>query len=470
MNSLLNAVTRIGNRIIGRRTSPVGITSMIGQMEVIPEFDQTKAIEEGFNASLWIYAIIAKNSKKFASIPRYLYDEKKLAQEKGFTPKYLTKSVKPDQLFESDLNQLLERPNEYQGHSQFLAMLYAFYLACGETFIWLNRGDRAYKLNENGQLVMRSDKEIDALPVLEMYVLPSNYVKVYSDPANVFGVTGYCLDVSGTKIPFRKNDIIHWKDLNLKFDPITGTHLRGMTRLTPGGAAVQENKEITKSSVRMYRNDGAKGILHTKGLAEQIGPQQESDIRTVVNAKINDNDIKGAVALLTGLEYDYIDLARSSVDMNLIEGRVANAQELCALFDTPYLLFIPTEATLANLENAKKNWVNDVIIPASKELDDLLNMRLLPAFGLEGKARIMSDATELPELQQDMGKLVSSLSSAWWLTPNQKLIAMNYEARPEPEFDEPWITGNARPISQRNGEDDGYEEQLAELEKRGIKR
>lgn len=471
IGGLLSKVRNGFNWLMRGKTG--GLTSWLGKREVIPEFDQTKAIDEGFNASTWIYAIIAKNAKKFASVPRYLYDEKALMQEKGAKIKLRTKELNTTQLFESDLNKLLNRPNEYQGRAQFLALLYAFYLATGEAFIWLNRGNVKQRFDKNtGLLVDRSDKEMDAMPVLEMYVLPSNYVKVYSDPDNVFGITGYCLEVAGVKIEIRKGDIIHWRDLNLKFDPTSGTHLRGMTRLTPGNKTVQENKDIVKSSVRMYQNDGAKGILFAPEVGvDSLTPQQEADIRTVVNAKINENDIKGAVALLMGYKWEYIDLAINAVDLSLIEGRVKNQQELCALYDTPHLLFIPTEATLANLESAKRNWVNDVIIPGSKELDDMFNLRLLPAFDLVGKAKIISDFTELPELQEDMNKLVETLLKAYWVTPNQKLIAQGYEASDNPLFDEAWIPSGYKPISQiaSDMEGDGYEEQLAELGKRGIK-
>lgn len=469
---LLASIGRGFSRIF-RRGPGKGIAGWIGKQEVISDYDQDKAINQGFNASTWIYAIIAKNAKKFASIPRYLYDEKAMMQEKAAGIKYSTKALNTNKLFESDLAKLLNRPNEYQGRAQFLATLYAFFLATADGFIWLNRGNAAQKLDSlTGMMVNRSDKEIDAMPVLEMYVLPSNYVKVISDPDNVFGITGYCLEVGGVKIPLRKNDVIHWRDLNLKFDPVSGTHLRGMSRFTPGSGTVQENKDITKSSVRMYQNDGAKGILYAPDAGvDSITPQQESDIRSVVNAKINENDVKGAVALLLGYEYKYIDLAVNAIDLSLIEGRMKNQQELCALWDTPHLLFIPTEATLANLENAKKNWVNDVIIPASKELDDELNRRLLPAFNLVGKARIISDFTELPELQQDMNKLVDSLLKAYWVSPNQKLIAQGYEANPDPLFDEPFIPSGLQPLSQlkENMQGDGFEEQVAELEKRGIK-
>lgn len=470
IGNMLNAVKNGFSRLMRGKTG--GLTSWLGKREVIPEFDQSKAIDEGFNASTWIYAIIAKNARKFASIPRYLYDEKALMQEKGAKFKLRTKALNTAQLFDSDLNTLLNHPNEYQGRAQFLALLYAFYLATGEAFIWLNRGNVTERYDSaTGQLIPRSDKEMDAQPVLEMYVLPSNYMKVYTDPENIFGITGYCLEVAGVKLDIRKGDIIHWRDLNLKFDPTTGAHLRGMTRFTPGNKTVQENKDIVKSSVRMYQNDGAKGILFAPEVGvDSLSPQQESDIRTVVNAKINENDIKGAVALLMGYKWEYIDLAVNAVDLSLIEGRTKNQQELCALWDTPHLLFIPTEATLANLESAKRNWVNDVIIPASRELDDLFNLRLLPAFNLIGKAKIISDFTELPELQEDMNKLVETLLKAFWVTPNQKLIAQGYEAYADPLFDEPWIPTGMQPLSQvaEAMQGDGYAQQLEALKKRGI--
>lgn len=472
LSNIGSYVSRGVNWLLNRRGKNGTIASWLGQKEVITDFDQTKAIDEGFNASTWIYAIIAKNAKKFASIPRYLYDEKKLMEEKAGKVAYQTKAVNINKLFESDLNKLLDRPNEYQGWSQFASMVYAFYLSCGEAFIWLNRGDVKMGVDKYGNLRERSEKEQDAMPVLEMYVLPTQYMKVLTDPENVFGVTGYCLDVAGTSILFRKGDIIHWKDLNLKFDPTTGEHLRGMTRLKPASATATENKELTKGAVRRQQNDGAKGVLWTNNSSEEIGPEQESQIRSVVNAKVNNQDVRGAVALLTGIEWDYINLAEGNEYLNDVTVRVKNEQELCALFDTPHLLFVPTDATLANLENAKKNWVNDSIIPASKELDDLLNLKLLPAFGLLGKAKIIADFTELPEMQQDMATMVSALSSAWWITPNQKLIAQGYEARPESEFNEPWIAGGARPLSKviQGLEDDGFEEIDNELKKRGIKR
>jgi hypothetical protein len=119
----------------------------------------------------------------------------------------------------------------------------------------------------------------------------------------------------------------------------------------------------------------------------------------------------------------------------------------------------------------KQQRIGSTIIPAAKELDDELNRKLLPAFNLVGNAKIISDFTELPELQEDMNKLVETLLKAYWVTPNQKLVAQGYEAYSDPLFDEPWIPSGYQPLSQvaESMQGDGYEEQLEELKKRGIK-
>jgi hypothetical protein len=70
-----------------------------------------------------------------------------------------------------------------------------------------------------------------------------------------------------------------------------------------------------------------------------------------------------------------------------------------------------------------------------------------------------------------MNKLVETLLKAWWVSPNKKLIAQGYEAIDNELFNEPWVPSGIQPLSQvvDSMQGDGYEEQLAELKKRGIK-
>lgn len=406
----------------------------IGTREVLPDVDAETAICEGFNASAAVYAIVEKDANKFASIPRLLVDAKLEKLRKKLPIKY--KALAQTTPVSNKLADLLKRPNPYQGQAAFFKITRAFYNITGESFIWLNRGD----LPDNTEL---DDTAAMLYPILEMYILPSNMMRIVPDPENYYGVIGYIFVYAGVEIPIRKADIIHWKKTNLTFDPINKTHLRGMSPLKPGAATLQQNKDSTLSSVRMYQNDGAKGFIFGKN-NPKMTPQQESDIRAVINRKINNNDIKGAVAVING-DWGYTDLGNNSVDMELIEGNQWTWKTLCALWGVPYQMFDPS-VTYANLEFAQKNWITNDIIPATQELDDELNRILLRAFAMEGRFVIQCDYSKLAELQEDLAQMNAWLLTAWWFTPNEKREMQGAEPLGK-EFDEPWLPQGLTPLS-----------------------
>lgn len=414
----------------------------LGTREVMPDINQTNAIECGFNSNAAVYSIVKADAEKFASIPRYVYDAKSMeAKSRRVMPQHL-KAVASAERVTNKLSKLLERPNPYQGQRAFFKYVRAEYKVEGEAFIWLNRGDNT---DVKGNIL--DDMKQDMLEVIEMYPLPSDHMTVVPDPDNVFGVAGYILKVGGQDLPIRKNDIIHWKDINLQFDAATRVHLRGMTPLKPGRAVLRQNQDATLASTRMYQNDGAKGVLYGES-AEGVTPTQETELRNVVDRKINNNDIKGAVASFFGAgKLGYLDLGGSSVDMELLKGKQMSWQELCALFQVPYELF-GTETTYANKELAQKGWVSNSIIPAAEELDGELNRQLLRAFKLEGIALIASDPSKLPEMQANMKELAEWLLTAFWITPNEKREMQGYEKYKDPLFDEPWMPNTITPLSQ----------------------
>lgn len=407
-------------------------TTIIGRIggttEVYPNIDSTTAITKGFEGNAAVYSIIKKDAKKFGSIPRYV--EKPESEGKAV------------EIISGDLQKLLDRPNENQSQDAFFALARAFYKTCGEAFIWLNRGDTS-EMVEN-ELTKISDEQQAKKPVLEMYVLPSNKVNVVPDPDNLFGVYGYILE-SNVRVPIRKVDIIHWKDLNLSFDAIGRDHLRGMSAMLPGRKTLEQNNSATNASVRMYQNDGAKGALVNKTMAKMT-PTQETQLREVIDNKINNNDVKGAVAALQG-DYNYFDISKDSVDMELLKGKEMSMKELCFLFGLPYALF-DSEVTFDNQQMAQKGWVINEIMPDCKQLDGEFNRVLLPAFNMVNKGTICSDFDDLPELQEDKGKQAEWLMKIPYITPNQILEALGYPKRTEPEFDQPWVPQDRAPADE----------------------
>jgi HK97 family phage portal protein len=393
-------------------------TISIGNPEVFVHIDTEKAIDEGYNGNTAVYSILNKDAQKFASIPTYLYKRNDDNETK----------------IENELSALLQKPNDYQGQDSFRATLRTYYKLTGETFIWLNRGVLADEMEPEARKKM---------PVLEMYVLPSDQVLLVPDPLNVWGCLGYKLIVGGQRMDIPKEDIIHWKNVSLRFDAQTREHLRGFSPLSAGYKTLQSDNSATDAEVRNYQNDGAKGLLYNETL-DSLNAGQKQSVKNVIDRKINSNDVKGAVATMPG-KWGYIDLGKSNTDLGLIEGQSNNMKKLCFLFDVPYELF-DSETTFANKEQAQKGWLTNSIIPACKQWDDECNRMLLSAFDLEKVAEIRSDFDDLPEMRDDVAKLVTSLQAAWWITPNEKREWMGFEPYGN-EFDEPFIPGGTQPLS-----------------------
>ena len=351
--------------------------------EVYPDITQTTAITRGFNSNTAVYAIVRRAAKKFGAVPRYV-------EPKGQEGKSESETI------QGPLMDLLNQPNTNQGQDAFFSLLYAFYKVCGETFIWLNRGNTDIFVND--ELVELDDVAQSKKPVLEMFIVPANKIIVVPDPDNIFGVYGYILE-SNIRIPIRKVDMIHWKDINLNFDVVEKRHLRGFSALQAGYKTLEANNSATDATVRMNQNGGAKKVLAEKSLGTQRTVQQQSQLEKVFDTKINNNDVKGAVAALQG-DWSGIDLGMTSVDMELLKGKQLSMQELCFLMGMPYEFF-DSQVTYANKQEAQKGWIINEIMPDCKQLDGEMSRVLCKAFGLENTATICSDFDDLPELQED---------------------------------------------------------------------
>jgi HK97 family phage portal protein len=422
-------------------------TSMfsVGNREVMTPIDNTNAITEGFNKTAAVYSIVMRDAEKFGVIPRYVYSAKN-KEEKSYHKTYQKKSFDAEKV-DNKLAELLNRPNEYESQDAFFTKLRAYYKASGEAFIWLNRGDIA-ELDTAAAMKKQ---------VLEMYVLPSQYVDVVPDLGNMFGVSDYILNC-GKKLRLGKANVIHWKMPTLDFDSTSGDHLRGMTPLRPGALTLQQYKDSTTASVRMYQNDGAKGITFNEQLGS-MSPSQEAALRGVIDKKINNNDVKGAVAYLQG-KWGYVDIGKSNTDLGLLEGKNLTWKEMCFLFNVPYYFFNP-EIAYADANRSMVDWISNSIVPGCKQLDGEMNRYLPEAFGLKGQVFIGSDVSELPEVQEITFQNAEKMAKLWMITPNEVRETLGFESIPG-ELDEIWVTSGLTPLSQFNDGMDAAAQMLAE--------
>ena len=230
---------------------------MVGQV-VSGTYNQTTSVENSFASNADVYAIVSLLARKAASIPWYVYRKKggtqaKIALERyrlsskagkitGDTLGFRRKAFDDDDIVESGrLAEILSRPNPTQGQDKFFESLYVWYWLTGEGFIWGNNGG-----SENPKA-----------PLVEMYPLPSQVMDHIADPADIFGVVGWKMNV-GRGIMLPKEMILQWKMANplVQDDHV---NLRGMSPLQAAFRTILMGNEAEKAAYSMMANGGAKG-------------------------------------------------------------------------------------------------------------------------------------------------------------------------------------------------------------------
>ncbi len=417
-------------------------TQQVGGRAVYPATDSETLISQAYSANAAIYTIVSYTSKKFAAVPRGVFKDDQKGQKayrsnlkngKLYEAKKAIKSI-GDEILDSEYQRLMKRPNPLMGSDSFLEAVYLSKEILGEAFIWVNRGDSP----------VEGDARYTIKP-LELWVLPAQYVEIISEENDFFGIRSYVLNANGTRVPLFKEDVIHWKTYNPNFDAATRSHLRGFSPLKAGNKLLTADDASKDAMVAMFQNDGAKGIVYNETLDNLTDSQKES-IRGVVNAKVNNRDVKGAVATLQG-KWGYIDLGKSSVDLDLMNSQDMTFARLCNLFRVSPNLFIAGQ-TRDNLREARKDLVTNKLMPDALSLDDELNRVLAKSFGGQ---MYVSDFSTLPEMQYDMGEMNTILKDMYdrgIISGNEYRSQMGWDETENAEHEQFFISANSVTLSE----------------------
>ncbi|HEX4875754.1 MAG TPA: phage portal protein [Chitinophagaceae bacterium] len=333
-----------------------------------------------------IFTVVKKIGRKASSIPIHVYKPKKKKVGYKYTPdlkRLMVERVKEvsEVIEDSDFAKLIMRPNPMQGADAFYEGVFSFYVLRGECFIWLNRGGF-----ENGK-------------PLEMYAIPPDKIELVPDPNDLHGILGYLFDVNGRQVPLPKEDVIHWKTFTPEFDAYERTHSRGFDPLRPLKRRLQQDNDAMEAAVAMFQNGGAKGVLYNETYTD-LTPEQSTQMNGVISRKINNQEMKAAVAALQG-KWGYLDIGKDSVDMELLKSQQITLERIAMVMGVDPDILI-TGQSFSNKEWAQKKFVTDLIMPMCNSLRDELNRVLAPSFK-EGV--IDFDFTQVPELAEDISKM-----------------------------------------------------------------
>lgn len=373
-------------------------------------------IEKGYQYNTTIYSIVNLIAKTAATIPFQVYEIKndnELKRYKAMTSGLANGSALHkaevlrkhalEEVADTELHELLSRPNPAQSYNAWIQEIIAFGKLTGNRYIY----------------GLKPETGANQGKFKELYVLPSQKVEINS--GGIFEpVKSYSLDYNG-QYKMAAEDICHIKDFNPYYDG-TGSHLYGMSPLKAGLRSLDTNNEAITTGAKYLQNQTARGVLMSdEGDINEVQAQQlKEKFRQNYSGSNNAGDI-----VITPKKLSWINFGMSASDLSLIEQYNASIKDLCNIYSVPAVLLNNTESsTYNNVIEAKKSLYQSAVIPELNKIKDELNRWLVPAYG--EKLYIDFDYTSISEMQEEMDKVVNQMSSAWWLTPNEKRQAMSY--------------------------------------------
>ena len=402
-------------------------------------------INKGYRFNSTVYSIVNLISKTAANIPFQIYEvknENELKRYKSITSGTITTTglvnsniIQKKALVnveDTELHELLNRPNPAQSFNSWIQEVIAFGALTGNRYIYGIAPD-------TGQ---NSGK------YKELYVLPSQVVEIHSGGL-MKPIKEYTLEYNGTyRIP--AEFICHIKNFNPYYDG-SGSHLYGMSPLKAGLRSMDANNEALTTGVKYLQNQTARGMLISDegDITESQARQLKDKFRNTYQGSNNAGDL-----IITPKKLSWVNFGLNASDLSLIEQYNASIKDLCNVYNVPVQLLNNTDSsTYNNMKEAKKALYQNAIIPELIRIREELNRWLTPQYG--EKLYIDFDFQSIPELQEETEKVVDQMSKSWWLTPNEKRIAMNYGVdEGNVRMNEYYVPANLIPMEPSSGLDD----------------
>ena len=392
------------------------IYSYMGNGNISNNENDDNYIRKGYQKNPTIYSIVNQITKTVVAVPYIIYekkDEDTLKQYKALTSGIVNDDslikanmIKKHALIKTEhtpLHDLLDRPNPAQSYATWMTEVIAFGKLTGNRFI--------YGIGPES----RENKVFN-----ELYALPSHLVDIKSN--GIFEpVAKYCMNYGRNQYDIDASDVLHIADFNPDYDG-SGSHLYGQSPLLSGLRSMTSNNEAVETGLKYLQNQTARGILTSED--ESLTPTQAQQLKDAFRRNYQGSHNAGDV-IVTPKKLSWTNFGLSAGDLQLIETYNASIKDLCNIFSVPVQLLNNTESsTYNNMREAKKALYQNCVIPELDKLRDELNRWLVPLYG--ENLFLDFDYSSISELQQEQEKIVAQLSQSYWLSSNEKRMAMGY--------------------------------------------
>lgn len=359
-----------------------------------------------------IYMVVNKLASTTAALPRVYHDAKGEIVEN------------------SEIEQLLKKPNSYQSEIEFRQQLNEYLALSGNAFIL----------------------RIDGIGMgHELEVLDSANVRIVLDTiGDVFSYE--YIDNMGKRHIYEPEEILHIKaSNNLKTN--REEKYWGLSALRANWTVVRALNDLFKAKESIWKNKGFAGILTNKsdiplksGERKELQDEYTSEIGGAVNA----NGVKVSSGNLA-----YIQLGMSPGDLKLLEGFIEGLRVIAAAYKLPSVLFNDTEnSTYNNVSESKSAAYTDAYIPFDEKVNQKLGDWLGEIFSED--VTIVIDISNIEELKYTTNEISNRLNALPPTVANRIVEALSINQALDMMGLEP-IVGGEKLLGKSNNKEDEKE-------------
>lgn len=355
-----------------RRPAPIEVKSvtlpelLMTYSRTAPQFqkwDTETAIEQGLKASAIFFACVNRRAQSVAQVPWKAYRK----QADG------TMTEAPD----SPLQKLIDRPNPDFAFSEMMELLSQHIDLAGNSYWSIIRAG-------NG-----------AMPVELWPMLPQG-VKIQAGKQRLIDLYRY--QYGGITRDIQSPDMVHVKTAN------PNDFLFGLPTIQSAGRAVDVDRESSIWQLGSMQNRGISDYAII--IDPETTPEQMERLRELHKNKQAGGNNARAPFFTTR---DIKTLNQSAVELDFVASRSKVWAEICSAMGVPApMVGLLEDATLANIETARKIFWMDTIIPLLRMIRGQLNRQLAEQFGKEWF--IDYDISDVEALREDYAKKLDEAS------------------------------------------------------------
>jgi HK97 family phage portal protein len=326
------------------------------------------AVKNGYKQSIWVYAAINRKASAAASVPWKVY---RLDQKTG----------EWEEQKNHPLEQLIEKPNAFMSRKDLIERITAH----------LNLGGNALQKKVRAAVGPQKGRTIELWPI------GPDGIKPLPDKAKF--ISGY--EVKNEKGQVQETidpkDLLHF----MLLDP--ANPYWGLGPLQVAARTVDTDNEAVKWNKVALQNRAVTDGVFT--FDNPLHQEEWEEARRQIRAQHQgSNNAREPWVLGSGARWNQMSL--SPAEMDFIQSRKMTRDEIAAVFDVPPpMIGLYENATLANIETARKIFWLDTVIPYLEDLQNSFNLSLTPEFQQPGEIlELRYDVSNVEALQENYGE------------------------------------------------------------------